>query len=79
MALINFLSIHDFPLTEHVEIKLYSPIAPLGENPLPLQDIQAGRMGVSVGLLPGRCSKIMEKYFPVRDMRHMCLVLASLV
>jgi len=54
---------NDFPLTEHVETKLYRPIAPLGETPLPLQEIQAGAVGFSVRLLPGRCSKIMGKYF----------------
>jgi hypothetical protein len=67
---------NEFPLTEHMEAKLYPPIAPLGETLLPLQETLAGAMGVSVGLLPGRCSKIMEKYLPVRELTDTCLVLA---
>ncbi len=61
--------------TVHVVFfKLYPLIAPLGEAPLPLQEIRAGVMGASVRLLPGRCSKIMKKYLPVRAMRDVCLV-----
>ena len=54
-----------YPSAEHVEAKHYPPIAPLGEAPLPLQEIRAGVMGSLVGLLPGRCPKIMDKYLPV--------------
>eukprot|EP00624_Nannochloropsis_granulata_P001818 evm.model.NODE_1887_length_28976_cov_48.374657.2 len=70
---------NELPLTEQVEAKIYPPIAPLGETPLPLHEIRAGVMSVSVGLLPGKCSKIMGKYLPVRDVREMSLVLASFV
>jgi len=79
MASIDTFPMNEFPLPEHVEAELYPPIAPLSQTFLPLQEIQAGVMGVSVGLLPGRCSKIMEKYLPVRDMMDMCWVLECLV
>jgi len=60
---------------EQVEAKHYPPIAPLGEASLPLQEIRAGVMNSLVGLLPGRCPKIMEKYLPVREIRDRCLSL----
>jgi len=71
--------INEFLSSDHLEAKLYPPIAPLSQTFLPLQEIQAGVMGVSVGLLPGKCSKIMEKHLPVREMMNMCLMLACLV
>ena len=74
MASTECFSRNKFPLTEHLDVKLYPPIAPLGEASLSLQEIQAGVMSVSVGLLPGKCSKIMKKYIPVRDVRVVYLV-----
>ncbi|GAB5037099.1 pas pac sensor hybrid histidine kinase [Nannochloropsis oceanica] len=53
-----------FLVNELVEAKRYPPIAPLSEASLSLQEIRTGVMGVSVGLLPGRCSEIMRKYIP---------------
>ena len=79
MASTECFSISEFLLTEHVEAKLYPPIGPLGEAPLSLHEIQTGVMGVLVGLLPGRCSKIMEKYLPVKDMRDLCFAFACLI
>ncbi|KAM3568911.1 hypothetical protein VYU27_008980, partial [Nannochloropsis oceanica] len=65
MASTKCFSMNDLPLTtEHVEAKIYPPIAPLSETPLLLQEIRAGVMGVSVGRLSGRYSKIMGKYLP---------------
>lgn len=56
-----------FPSADEVEAKRFPPIAPLGEGPLALQEIRAGVMGSLVGMLPGRCPKMMDKYLPVRN------------
>lgn len=69
MASTESFAMDKFPSAKHVEAKHCPPIAPLGEAPLPLQEIRAGVMGSLVGLLPGRCPKIMDKYLPVREMR----------
>lgn len=80
MASAKCFSMNELPLTtEHVEAKIYPPIAPLSETPLLLQEIRAGVMGVSVGRLPGRYSTIMGKYLPVREQRDMSMVLASFI
>lgn len=68
-----------FLVNELVEAKRYPPIAPLSEASLSLQEIRTGVMGVSVGLLPGRCSEIMRKYIPVRDMREIRFAFACLI
>ena len=79
MASTERFLISEFVLTENVDAKLYPPIGPLGEAPLSLQEIRTGVMGVSVGLLPGRCSKIMGKYLPVKKMIDICFVFACLI
>jgi len=61
---------NELPLSEHVEATFYPPLAPLNETPLPLKEIQASVMGVSVKLLPGKYFKIMRKYLPVRDISN---------
>ena len=70
MASTEAFTMDKYPSAEHVEAKHCPPIAPLGEAPLPLQEIRAGVMGSLVGLLPGRCPKIMDKYLPVRKKKR---------
>lgn len=70
MASTECVSMNELPLSEHVEATFYPPLAPLNETPLPLKEIQASVMGVSVKLLPGKYFKIMRKYLPVRDISN---------